>query len=235
VSKSARPRRGAVRLGQPRGAIPKEDRLDEVIAVATRLFRENGFRATRLDDIADALGVTRAALYYYFDGKRDVLEEVCSRAMASTEAALRRIQDLDDPAERLHGFAHQYAQNMAGDAARVFARDNQELRPAFRRGLMARARAVTDGAEEILRYGIEHGAFDPELDVHITARGFLGMLNSLADWHRANRDGPLSDTAHLLVDVFITGLAVRTGKNKAGRSSRKRTALTGAGSDGRAQ
>jgi AcrR family transcriptional regulator len=223
-----------VRLGQPRGAVPKEDRLDEVIAVATRLFRENGFRATRLDDIAEALGVTRAALYYYFDSKQDVLEEVCSRAMASTEAALRRIQDLDDPGARLHGFAHQYAQNMAGDAARVFARDNQELRPTFRRGLMARARAVNDGAEEILRYGIEHGAFDPDLDVAVTVRGFLGMLNSLAEWHRAKRDGPLADTADLLVGVFITGLAVRPSKGKSGRNSGSRAALTATGSDGRA-
>jgi AcrR family transcriptional regulator len=230
-----------VRLGQPRGAVPKEDRLDEVIAVATRLFRENGFRATRLDDIAEALGVTRAALYYYFDGKQDVLEEVCSRAMASTEAALRRIQDLDDPAARLHGFADQYAQNMAGDAARVFARDNQELRPAFRRGLMARARAVNEGAEEILRYGIERGAFDSDLDIGITARGFLGMLNALADWHRPKRDGPLPETADLLVGVFITGLAVRprdgkSGRNsgKSGRNSGKRAAVTATKSDGRA-
>lgn len=218
AARTPRTRRGTVRLGQPRGAIPKEDRLDEVIAVATRLFRENGFRATRLDDIADALGVTRAALYYYFDGKREVLEEVCSRAMASTEAALRRVQDLDDPAERLRGFAHQYAQNMASDAARVFDRDNEELRPAFRRGLMARARAVTDGAEEILRYGMEQGSFDFDLDIHITARGFLGMLNSLASWHRPSRDGSLSETADQLVDVFITGLAVRP---ETGQHSRR--------------
>jgi AcrR family transcriptional regulator len=221
AARTPRSRRGTVRLGQPRGAIPKEDRLDEVIAVATRLFREKGFRATRLDDIADALGVTRAALYYYFDGKREVLEEVCSRAMASTEAALRRVQDLDDPADRLRGFAHQYAQNMSSDAARVFDRDNDELRPAFRRGLMARAHAVTDGAEEILRYGIERGAFDAELDIHVTARGFLGMLNSLASWHRPNRDGPLSETADLLVDVFIGGLAVRP---EAGQRRRRAVA-----------
>src|SRR3954447_23492368 len=126
----------AARLGQPRGAVPKEDRLDDVIAVATRLFRERGFRATRLDDIADELGVTRAALYYYFDGKRDVLEEVCERAMRSTEGVLREIEHLPDPVERLRRFARQYARNMSSDAARVFNRDNAELSPSFRRSLM---------------------------------------------------------------------------------------------------
>lgn len=210
-------RNGNARLGQPRGAVPKEDRLDEIIAVATQLFCERGFRATRLDDISGALGVTRAALYYYFDGKHDVLEEVCARAMASTEAALRRVQELDDPADRLKSFAHQYALNMSGDAARVFTRDNKELRPAFRRSLMARAHAINEGAEEIIRYGIDQGAFDPEHDVRLTTLGFLGMLNSLADWHRQGRDGSLADVADLLVDVFIGGLAVRkpAGRKKA--------------------
>jgi AcrR family transcriptional regulator len=217
--KPGRARSGSTRLGQPRGAIPKEDRLDDVIAVATQLFCERGFRGTRLDDIANALGVTRAALYYYFDGKHDVLEEVCARAMASTEAALRRGEELDDPADRLKSFAHQYALNMSSDAARVFARDNKELRPAFRRSLMARARAVNDGAEAIVRYGIDSGAFDPDIDVRLTTLGFLGMLNAMADWHRASRDGALADVADLLVDVFIAGLAAR--KSKAAPARKK--------------
>lgn len=212
-----RARRTSVKLGQPRGAIPKEDRLEEVVAVATRLFREKGFRATRLDDIAAALGVTRAALYYYFDGKQDVLEEVCGRAMVFTEAALRRVQSLDDPGDQLRVFAHEYAQNMASDAARVFDRDNQELRPSFRRGLMTRARAITAGAEEIIAHGVRDGAFDPDLDIRLTALGFLGMLNALADWHRLKRDGPLSETADMLVDVFISGLAIRPSVSRKSR------------------
>ena len=153
--------------------------------------------------------MTRAALYYYFDSKHDVLEEVCARAMTSTEEALRRVRELDDPGERLRGFAHTYVQNMSSDAARVFARDNKELRPAFRRGLMARARAVNEGAEGIVRYGVEKGEFSPDLDVRLTTLGFLGMINAMADWHRPNRDGSITDVADLLVDVYIQGIAVR--------------------------
>jgi AcrR family transcriptional regulator len=203
----ARPKRGVARLGQPRGASPKEDRLDDVIAVATRLFRERGFRGTRLDDISDELGVTRAALYYYFDSKREVLEEVCERAMQSTEKVLRDVEALDDPAERLRRFARQYARNMSSDAARVFSRDNAELSPPFRRALLARARAVTAGAEHLVDYGMEQGRFRADLDVHLTAMGFLGMLNSLAEWYRPNRDGTLDDVTDYLVDVFVDGVS----------------------------
>jgi AcrR family transcriptional regulator len=194
------------RLGQPRGSVPHEDRLDDVIGVATKLFCEKGFRGTRLDDISNALGVTRAALYYYFDGKQEVLEEVCARAMTSTEAALREGEALDDPVDRLRWFAQRYAKNMSSDAARVFSRENQHLRPDFRHDLMARAYAVNDGAEKILRYGIEKGVFSREMDPRLTTLGFLGMLNSIADWRRPQRDGSIESVTDTLVDAFVDGI-----------------------------
>jgi AcrR family transcriptional regulator len=206
-TRKARPKRNGVSVGRPRGAAPKEDRLDDIIDVAARLFRERGFRATRLDDISDELGVTRAALYYYFDGKHDVLEEVCERAMRSTEKVLRDVEALEDPAERMRHFAQVYARNMTGDAARVFSRDNGELRAPFQRALMGRMRAVNHGAEAILRYGIEQGRFRSDLDLRLTALGFLGMLNSLAEWFRPARDGTLDNVTDHLVDVFIDGVS----------------------------
>jgi AcrR family transcriptional regulator len=208
VSKVKKGRRG--RLGQPRGSSAHEDRFDDIIDVATRLFCERGFRATRLDDISDALGVTRAALYYYFDGKREVLEEICARAMRSSEVALQEIQVLDDPADRLLAFAKVYTANMSSDAARVFTRDNLELKPTSRRALMARSHAVNDGAKAIFRYGIEHGDFAPNIELPHTTLGFLGMLNSMANWYRPARDGDFDETVEHLVDVFITGVQTRT-------------------------
>jgi TetR/AcrR family transcriptional regulator, cholesterol catabolism regulator len=126
--------------------------------------------------------------------------------MRSTEQVLRDVQALDDPAERMRQFARVYATNMTSDAARVFARDNGELRPPVRRALMARARAVNHGAEAILRHGIEQGRFRADLDVRLTALGFLGMLNSLAEWFRPARDGTLDEVTDHLVNVFIDGV-----------------------------
>jgi TetR/AcrR family transcriptional regulator, cholesterol catabolism regulator len=208
AKKAPGPRRPG-RLGQPRGSSATEDRVDEVIEVATRLFCERGFRATRLDDISNALGVTRAALYYYFDGKSEVLEEICARAMLSSETALRQIQVLDDPVDRLVAFAKVFASNMNSDAARVFTRDNSELKPTSRRALMARAYAVNEGAEAIFRYGIERGDFSSEIHLRHTTLGFLGMLRSMANWYRPSRDGDFDDTVEDLVRVFISGVMPR--------------------------
>jgi AcrR family transcriptional regulator len=210
-------RKGRGRVGQPRGGASKEDRLDDVIEVATRLFRQRGFRGTRLDDISDELRVTRAALYYYFDSKLEVLEEVCTRAFEAAEATFGQLDAIEDPFERFRRFARGYAENVTSDAARVYFRDSAQLPPRLRRALAGRAEAIIELAEQTLRYGVRVGAFREDLEVHVAALGFCGMLNQLAEWHRPERDGQLLDIVDSLVDIFVMGVAAPT--DRAGRKT----------------
>lgn len=48
---------------------------DALLDAAFRVFAERGYRAARLDDVAAAAGVTKGAIYYYFDGKEDLLRQ----------------------------------------------------------------------------------------------------------------------------------------------------------------
>jgi TetR/AcrR family transcriptional regulator, cholesterol catabolism regulator len=207
------------RLGRPRGGAAKEDRLDDLVAVAARLFRERGYRATRLDEIADELGVTRAALYYYFDAKQALLEEVCGRTPHAPEQTLQEVQAIPDAAERLLTFAREFAKNTASDAARVFFREAKELRPEFRQQLRERGHRITRGVEEIIEGGIASGQFRP-LDVRVVAPGLLAMLNSLPDWVRAARHGTLEEVTEQLLDVFIRGISVDTGDGRSEQATR---------------
>jgi AcrR family transcriptional regulator len=204
------PTQRETRLGRPRGGARKEDRIEDVLAVAARLFREYGFRATGLDQIADELGVTRAALYYYFDTKQELLEEICGRSMTAVESALREVQVVPDPAERLRAFARAFAGNTATDSARVFFREAKELSPAARERLRERAQRVTRGAEEIVEDGIAAGRFRP-VDAHVAAPGLLALLNSLPDWVRPRRHGTLEDVTELLLDAYLYGICAPEG------------------------
>ena len=58
------------------------NRRDLIIETAAELFRENGYSATSVRQIAEAVGVTEAALYYHFkDGKRELLRTVFQSQM----------------------------------------------------------------------------------------------------------------------------------------------------------
>ena len=177
-----------------------------MLRVAARLFRLRGYRATRLDQIAEELGVTRAALYYYFDTKQALLDEICRRSQTAVEAALEEVQAVPDAAERLRAFARELAVNTASDAARVFFRDGKELSPEVRQELRERAHHVTRGAEDIIEAGIAAGRFRP-VNVHVAAPGLLAMLNSLPDWVRPGRHGALEDVTEQLLDTYLRGIS----------------------------
>ncbi|WP_436771163.1 TetR/AcrR family transcriptional regulator [Yinghuangia sp. YIM S09857] len=75
-----------------------EDTYDKVLAAAVELFGEHGFAGTSLQAIADRVGVTKAALYYHFRTKDELLD-------ALLRPALNELDRVLDAAERRKGQA----------------------------------------------------------------------------------------------------------------------------------
>ena len=68
-------RRGTLAGERPAGSfgVPRTDTRSRVQKVALELFAEQGYEATSLREIAERLGVTKAALYYHFKSKEDIV------------------------------------------------------------------------------------------------------------------------------------------------------------------
>lgn len=78
-------------------------RREQIRAVALELFSEHGYQQTSLRQIADRLGFTRAALYYHYEAKEDLLREVIT-------PLLDRLEDLLGASpERVTGSAQRRA------------------------------------------------------------------------------------------------------------------------------
>jgi AcrR family transcriptional regulator len=75
--------------GAPRWRRRKDDRPGEIIAAALAIFAEKGFAAARLDDIAARAGVSKGALYLYFETKQDLFRAVVEEAVAPNLEAVR--------------------------------------------------------------------------------------------------------------------------------------------------
>ena len=81
-----------------------ENRRDLIVGAAARLFVERGYEATSVRQISREAGVTEAALYYHFEGKRDLLREVVRTHLPDLRSALASCQGastLGELAERL--------------------------------------------------------------------------------------------------------------------------------------
>jgi TetR/AcrR family transcriptional regulator, cholesterol catabolism regulator len=91
-------------------AVSNGARRDEILRVAARVFRNKGYRSATLNDIADEFGFTRAALYYYFKSKEQILVAVIESAGHEITAQLEQTAALDaPPAEKLDRILRSHA------------------------------------------------------------------------------------------------------------------------------
>jgi AcrR family transcriptional regulator len=85
-------------LGKPsRGGRPRGSTRERILDIALELFNEQGYDKTSLREIAERLGFTKAALYYHFERKEDILLELHLRLHALGRDVLGRLQQKPDP------------------------------------------------------------------------------------------------------------------------------------------
>src|ERR1700761_3598526 len=77
------------------------DTRERILDVAQELFTRDGYDKTSLRDIAERLGVTKAALYYYFERKEDILLELHLRLHQFGTEALDELEQIPDGPERV--------------------------------------------------------------------------------------------------------------------------------------
>jgi len=70
------------------GRQPASDTRDRILSTALELFNARGYRGTSMQKIADRLGLTKAALYYHFATKDDILNELLSPPLDRLDAAI---------------------------------------------------------------------------------------------------------------------------------------------------
>ena len=75
--------------GEPKFRRRKADRPGEIVAAALAVFAEKGFAAARLDEIARRAGVSKGALYLYFETKDELFRAVVAQAVAPNMQMIR--------------------------------------------------------------------------------------------------------------------------------------------------
>lgn len=180
---------------------------DRILEEAARLFTEKGYEATSVQDIAQALGLSKAALYHHFRGKEEILLEISLLALEGLLRAGEEALRVEDPKEALLRFMEAHARYLEENYAFFVGmlQGMQSLSPENR----ARTVVLRDRHEanlrEILRRGVAQGAFRP-VDVALAGRAVLSMLNWMIRWFRPG--GPLraEEVARGYFDLILKGL-----------------------------
>jgi AcrR family transcriptional regulator len=122
---------------------PRSDTRARIIAVALELFSEHGYEKTSLREIADRLGVTKAALYYHFKTKDDIVHGIVNTMAAPIDEAIAWGEQRDWSPELRDELVRRFAVGMAERAPLLrFFHENQPALRESKAGLEFRDRMI---------------------------------------------------------------------------------------------
>jgi len=213
-------------MARRNGVSPPRERSEEVYRAALRLFREKGYHATSMQDIAAAVGLYKGSLYHYIGGKEDLLVQVFERAMGTLLADVERIvadTSLRPSAQlRLIVQAHVtcVAENL--DALTVYLHEFRALAGESLANVRAQRDRYAHLVADTVGRGVRLGEFETA-DVGIATLGLLGMCNWVCQWYQpGGRLGP-AQIGGYFADLVLGGLTVsnRTPVRPASRQTRE--------------
>ena len=172
---------------------PEETRFqlqrDRMLKAAAYCFNQKGYSGTSLKDVADILGLTDAALYYYVRNKEELVYQCYLRAAdVGRDAMNRAIEDAQSGYDQVHLYIRYHIESMLGDPGPVaILSEIPSLKPEHRDEVLELSRSHSSRFEALLEAGIEDGSIVP-CDVRMTGNSIMGSINWIPKWFHGDAD-----------------------------------------------
>lgn len=158
-----------------------------MLRAAARCFNEKGYSGTSLKDVANILGLTDAALYYYVKNKEELVYLCYVRAGdVGRESMDRAIREGRDGLDIVRRYLRYHLDVMTGERGPIaIMSEIPSLKPEHRDSVLEISRAHSARFESILQRGIEDGSIAP-CNVRMTGNAIMGALNWVPKWFRGD-------------------------------------------------
>lgn len=184
------------------------ERAGAIYRTAAQMIYENGFNATSMSQIADAVQLTKPGLYYYVKGKKELLHAIMAFAMDLLETeVVRPAEKIDDPAERLRVVVAEHARLLTHEQGTlaILIDEVDGLSEKYRQEIVGRKRRYFDFVRSTLEELRQAGRLR-DVDTTVAAFSMLGMVMWLSRWYSS--DGRLrgSEVARDITEIALGGL-----------------------------
>ncbi|GAB1822271.1 TetR/AcrR family transcriptional regulator [Herbidospora sp. RD11066] len=195
------------------GTSVEEPVRQRLLSAATRLFADKGFESTSVQEIVAAAGVTKGAMYHYFDSKDDLLHEIYGRVLRMQMDRLRHFADGEGTvAERLHAAAADVINTTVDnlDDSKIFFRSNHQLAPDTRKIVRAERRRYHERFRDLVLEGQREGVFHSDVPAEMVVDFFFGSVHHLGTWYHP--DGPLTgeQVGRYFADLLLRSLTPKS-------------------------
>lgn len=184
--------------------------VDDVMQAALELFAEQGYANTSVRQVVDTAGVTKGALYHYFQSKDDLLFAIYERILTVQTEHLQEIIGRGGPvAETLRAVCIDVVETSVDFLLEgtVFFRSQHMLSAPRQLEVTRRRRAYHETFTALLVQGQEQGLYRKDIPTSVMAAHFFSDLHYLSSWYSPSGAEDKTTLAEQLTDMFLVAIA----------------------------
>jgi TetR/AcrR family transcriptional regulator, cholesterol catabolism regulator len=183
-------------------------RKEQVIRKAAELFKEKGYVASSMRDLAQKLGIEAASLYSHIKSKEEILQNLCFDMANEFRKSLDEVEKQNLTAsERLRKGIIGHIQVMAKDltASAVFMNEHRHLSQPFLRDFLLLRINYINRFKAMIEQGMDSGEFKNNIDKKLAVMTLFSSLNWMPQWY--DPDGKIDpELGSQLADMLVNGL-----------------------------
>jgi AcrR family transcriptional regulator len=190
-------------------AMTNLSRKEQVIRKAAELFRQKGYAASSMRDLAQMLGIEAASLYSHIKSKEEILRTLCFDMAAECRASLDEVEQQDVTAsEKLRRGIIGHIQVMARDltASAVFMNEHRHLSQPYLRDFLLLRINYINRFKRIIEAGMKSGEFKDTIDKKLAVMTLFSSLNWMPMWYDPVGTIEPIELGRQLADMLVNGL-----------------------------
>ena len=182
---------------------------EKITQQSVLLFEKKGFSETSIQDIVEAMGVTKGTFYYYFTSKEQLLmdihlqyiDDLLNRQEQITATGKSNLEKLKSVVYLLIGDIKDH-----GASGKVFFREMRHLKDENAEEIKGKREQFRLNIEQLIARGIEAGEFRNGLSPAVTAFAILGITNWSYQWFSPSGEIPAERLAEIYCDFILNGI-----------------------------
>ena len=190
-------------------AVANLSRKNQVIRKAAELFKEKGYAAASMRDLAQKLGIEAASLYSHIKSKEEILRTLCFDMATDFRASLDQVEKLETTAsEKLRMGIVGHVQVMARDltASAVFMNEHRHLSQPYLRDFLLLRINYINRFKKIIDEGIRSGEFKKNIDTKLSVMTLFSSLNWMPMWYSPESSIDPAELGQQLAEMLVKGL-----------------------------
>jgi AcrR family transcriptional regulator len=187
-----------------------DHRKERLLKAAARVFAAHGFAGTSMRDLARAAGMSLAGLYYYCEGKDDLLYQIQKTCFDSvTEGAWGVVGGNAAPDEKLAAFishhVHFFVSHMS--EMKVLAHEAESLSGEMLKDITRLKRVYVDLLVDLLA-ALDGTGAEGRARRQIAAYTLFGMMNWIYTWYHPGGTASVDELSDTITRLFLAGYQV---------------------------